>query len=196
MEKKRAFPPAKDQKIPASPAVAASCQEATLLTTTSLETPLGSMVVISDTTWLYLLEFCDSKGVERKIKKICLETKARLMPGTTEPIATLKRDLKAYFKGTCTAFEASFYLLGSPFQKRVWKELTQVPYGQTRSYLQQAESLNKPQAVRAVARANGANPLALVIPCHRIINNNGALGGYGGGLARKKWLLDHEKTHV
>lgn len=84
-------------------------------------------------------------------------------------------------------------MLGSDFQKKVWQELLKIPHGETRSYAAQVAAMGLPTAIRAVPNANGANQLAIIIPCHRIINSNGALGGYGGGLARKEWLLQHEK---
>ena len=86
------------------------------------------------------------------------------------------------------------FLLGSPFQKQVWEELKKIPSGETRAYLAIAKAVGRPTACRAVANANGANQLAIIIPCHRVINTNGELGGYGGGIARKQWLLDLEKN--
>lgn len=83
--------------------------------------------------------------------------------------------------------------MGSPFQKLVWEELISIPYGQTRTYAEQAAAIGKYKAYRAVANANGANQIAIVIPCHRIINSNGDIGGYGGGITRKQWLINHEK---
>ncbi len=83
--------------------------------------------------------------------------------------------------------------MGSPFQKQVWKALQQIPHGQTCSYADLAAAIGKPTACRAVANANGANQLAIVIPCHRVINSDGKLGGYGGGVSKKQWLIDHEK---
>ena len=103
--------------------------------------------------------------------------------------------LKSYFEGKLKKFETPLFLLGSPFQKKVWQALLKIPYGTTRSYAAQAVSMSEPKATRAVANANGANQLAIVIPCHRIINSNGALGGYGGGIARKEWLLQHEAKY-
>ena len=85
--------------------------------------------------------------------------------------------------------------MGSDFQKSVWAALRKIPPGETRSYLDTAKAVGKPTAFRAVANANGANQLAIIIPCHRVINNNGELGGYGGGISRKQWLIDHEKKH-
>ena len=113
----------------------------------------------------------------------------------TEVLRSIESELKAYFEGTLKKFTTPLFLLGSSFQQRVWKELLKIPYGTTRSYAAQAASMGEPKAIRAVANANGANQLAIVIPCHRIINTNGALGGYGGGIARKEWLLKHEAKY-
>ncbi len=158
-----------------------------------LDTKLGPMIAISDEYSLYLLEFLDGRGVEREVEKLRLKTKAVLMKGMNDPIKSIEAELHAYFEGTLTVFKTPLHLLGSPFQRLVWEELMCIPYGVTRSYLEQAKRIGKPAACRAVANANGANQLAIVIPCHRIINNNGNLGGYGGGITRKQWLIDHEK---
>ena len=107
----------------------------------------------------------------------------------------IENELRFYFEGTLTEFKTPTHLLGSPFQQLVWRELLRIPCGQTRSYLEQAGAIGRHKAYKAVANANGANQLAVIIPCHRIINSNGSLGGYGGGLARKQWLLDHEQQH-
>ncbi len=100
-----------------------------------------------------------------------------------------------YFNGTLKKFNTSIYLSGSEFQKLVWQDLTNVPYGETRSYFTQAKLIGMERSYRAVANANGANKFAIIIPCHRIINNNGELGGYGSGLDRKKWLIEHERQN-
>ena len=100
--------------------------------------------------------------------------------------------LKEYFNGKRTKFSILLNPKGTPFQKSVWKELTTIPFGKTTSYLSQSNSLGKPKAIRAVASANGKNPICIVIPCHRVIGADGSLTGYSSGLWRKKWLLDHE----
>jgi len=100
--------------------------------------------------------------------------------------------LDEYFNGNRTEFNLKLNPQGTDFQKRVWKELLNVPYGKTRSYLEQSKKLGDVKAIRAVASANGKNPIWIVIPCHRIIGSNGSLTGYAGGLWRKKWLLAHE----
>lgn len=100
--------------------------------------------------------------------------------------------LKEYFNGKRTKFSILLNPKGTPFQKSVWKELITIPFGKTTSYLRQSNSLGKPKAIRAVASANGKNPICIVIPCHRVIGADGSLTGYAAGIWRKKWLLDHE----
>jgi AraC family transcriptional regulator of adaptative response/methylated-DNA-[protein]-cysteine methyltransferase len=159
-----------------------------------IDTPLGPMIAIADEEALYLLEFVSRRGLEREIEKLRKTRGSVIVPGKTAPIDSITKELQWYFAGSLTSFQTPIKPLGSPFQKRVWEELQRIPMGKTCSYSEIARSINHPLAVRAVARANGANQLAIVIPCHRVINSNGELGGYGGGLARKKWLLSHEKS--
>jgi AraC family transcriptional regulator of adaptative response/methylated-DNA-[protein]-cysteine methyltransferase len=158
-----------------------------------LDTLLGPMLAIADEQALYLLEFVDRRGLEREVERLRKKTKSAIIPGCTKPINAIENELHQYFKGTLKKITTPLCLLGSPFQKLVWEALQQIPPGETRSYSDIAVALGKPTAFRAVAHANGANQLAIVIPCHRVINANGELGGYGGGLIRKKWLLNHEK---
>jgi AraC family transcriptional regulator of adaptative response/methylated-DNA-[protein]-cysteine methyltransferase len=145
-----------------------------------LDTPLGPMLAISDEEALYLLEFVDRRGLEREIERLRLKAKTAIIPGNTPPIISIESELKSYFEGTLREFKTPIHLLGSTFQKLVWEELSRIPYGQTRSYTDQAKAVGKQTAYRAVANANGANQIAIVIPCHRIIKANGDLGGYGG----------------
>ena len=166
-----------------------------ILTTSWLDTLLGPMLAISDEEKLYLLEFDDRKGLENEIKKLKIKEKAIIIPGRSAPIDFIENELKAYFEGKLKEFHTPLHLIGSNFQKQAWQALCKIPYGETRSYAEQAISINKASAHRAVANANGANQLAIIIPCHRIINSNGNLGGYGGGIPRKKWLIEHEKRN-
>jgi AraC family transcriptional regulator of adaptative response/methylated-DNA-[protein]-cysteine methyltransferase len=166
-----------------------------ILKSSWLDTPLGPMLAISDEQALYILEFVNRRGLEREIERLRIKTKSTITPGRTASITSIEMELKAYFEGNLKEFRTPIHLLGSTFQKLVWNALTTIPYGDTRSYAQQAILVGKQSAYRAVANANGANQIAIVIPCHRIINSNGALGGYGGGIARKKWLIDHEKRN-
>ncbi len=158
-----------------------------------LETPLGAMTVIGDEEALYLLEYADRRGLERQVERLRKRARAGIVPGRTGPIAKIEAELAAYFDGRSMRFETPLARLGSPFQSAVWDALRLIPPGRTQSYAGIAGAIGRPQAVRAAARANGANPFAIVVPCHRVINADGALGGYGGGLARKRWLLDHEQ---
>lgn len=158
-----------------------------------LDTKLGPMIAISDEQGLYLLEFVDRRALENEIKNLRKKLNAAIIPGETHIISRIEAEIADYFNGKNLEFKTPIHLIGSPFQRRVWEELRKIPTGETRSYLATANALNKPTAFRAVAQANGANQLAIIIPCHRVINTNGQLGGYGGGLARKEWLLEHEK---
>jgi AraC family transcriptional regulator of adaptative response/methylated-DNA-[protein]-cysteine methyltransferase len=158
-----------------------------------LDTKLGPMLAISDDEALYLLEFVDRRGLEREVERLRLRLKAAIIPGVTDLIRSIEAEIKAYFEGTLTVFKTPLHLLGSPFQISVWEGLMRIPYGETRTYAAQAHAIGNEAAFRAVANANGANQLAIIIPCHRIIRSSGDLGGYGGGIARKQWLIDHEK---
>ncbi len=166
---------------------------------TWINTPVGQMMVIADEDGLYLLEFVNPSGVkkniERQIETLCHKMQREILLGTNKPIVQIERELNEYFAGKRLHFETPLHLLGSPFQKEVWNELLRISYGTTRSYVDLAKSINKPTAFRAVANANGANPLAIVIPCHRVIHHDGRLGGYGGGIERKKSLIDHEAKY-
>lgn len=159
-----------------------------------LDTQLGSMLAIANEEQLYLLEFVDRRGLEREIERLRQRTRSIIIPGKTKPIESIESELNLYFDGKLNAFKTPLFHLGTPFQKRVWEELIKIPYGETRSYSALAKTIDKPSAFRAVARANGANQLAIVIPCHRVISSNGDLSGYGGGIARKKWLINHERN--
>jgi len=158
-----------------------------------LDTKLGPMIAIADEKELYLLEFVDRRGLENEVKKLRNKLKAAIIPGETEIIKSIEIEMVDYFDKRKFLFNTPIHLIGSSFQKNVWEELRKIPPGETRSYLDIAKLLKMPTACRAVARANGANPLAIIVPCHRVINTNGELGGYGGGIVRKQWLLEHEK---
>jgi AraC family transcriptional regulator of adaptative response/methylated-DNA-[protein]-cysteine methyltransferase len=168
----------------------------TILKASWIDTKLGPMLAIADEEALYLLEFVDRRGLEREIERLRKKTKQAIIPGVTAPIRSIESEIDEYFKGERREFTTPLFFLGSPFQKHVWEELKKIPFGETRSYANIAKAIGKPTAFRAVANANGANQLAIVIPCHRVINTNGALGGYGGGIVRKNWLIHHEKHGV
>jgi methylated-DNA-[protein]-cysteine S-methyltransferase len=112
--------------------------------------------------------------------------------GSDPVLAEAVRQLNAYFEGALQEFALPLAPAGTPFQRRVWDALGEIPYGATISYLELARRLNNERAVRAVGAANGRNPISIIIPCHRVMGSNGSLVGYGGGLERKRWLMDHE----
>jgi AraC family transcriptional regulator of adaptative response/methylated-DNA-[protein]-cysteine methyltransferase len=158
-----------------------------------LDTPLGPMTAIADDRALHLLEFVDRRGLEREIERLRQRRKAGIAPGRTAPIAQIEQELADYFAGRSLTFKTPLVRTGSPFQNQVWDALLTIPPGETWSYAQLAQVVGRPKAVRAAGTANGCNQLAIVIPCHRVINLNGELGGYAGGLPRKRWLLEHER---
>jgi AraC family transcriptional regulator of adaptative response/methylated-DNA-[protein]-cysteine methyltransferase len=159
-----------------------------------IDTYLGLMVAVADEKVLYILEFFDKKCLEYEIKKLCVKIKSGITVGKTVPIISIEQELELYFKGRLRVFKTSVYFLGTSFQKIVWNNLKDIPYGETRSYLDQAKVMNKTSACRAVANANGANQLAIIIPCHRVIRRDGNLGGYSTGIKRKQWLIEHENS--
>jgi AraC family transcriptional regulator, regulatory protein of adaptative response / methylated-DNA-[protein]-cysteine methyltransferase len=162
------------------------------LVLTRLETPLGDMLAVSDDQGLHLFEFHDRTALPTEMRRIV----ARLGPvtdGATAISAQLRRELDEYFAGTRRDFDVPIAQRGSPFTMDVWRALCGIPCGETRSYGQVAAHIGRPSAVRAVARANGANTVAILVPCHRVIGSDGSLTGYGGKLWRKRWLLDHEQ---
>ncbi|TVX93481.1 bifunctional transcriptional activator/DNA repair enzyme AdaA [Paenibacillus agilis] len=157
-----------------------------------LDTILGPMIAIADDEALYLLEFVDRRGLEREVERLRQRTKSAIIPGAASPIHSIEMELNQYFDGKLIEFQTPIRYLGSAFQQKVWEHLRKIPHGETQSYSELASLIGHPTAYRAVARANGANQLAIIVPCHRIINANGDLGGYGGGLSRKEWLINHE----
>lgn len=160
-----------------------------------LDTKLGPMLAITDDKGLYLLEFVDRRGLESEVERLRQKTKSAIVPGQTLISKQISAELAAYFSGQSLQFNTPIQTLGTPFQKQVWEQLKLIPAGETRAYLDIAKAVKKPTSVRAVAQSNGANQLAIIIPCHRVIAANGDLTGYGGGLSRKQWLLDHEKRN-
>jgi O-6-methylguanine DNA methyltransferase len=160
-------------------------------TLSRLPSPLGDLLAVTaaDGT-LHALDFAD---FEARLHRLFARhhPQAMLTPG--EPPAELTGALAAYFAGTVTALDGlPVARIGSEFQRRVWAALRQIPAGETRSYGQLAAAIGQPTASRAIGLANGANPVGIVVPCHRVIGSGGALTGYAGGVERKAWLLRHE----
>jgi AraC family transcriptional regulator of adaptative response/methylated-DNA-[protein]-cysteine methyltransferase len=158
-----------------------------------VESPLGPLLVAATDEGVCLLEFTDRRAMESQLKTLRQRVSAAVVPGKNEHIRQLKDELAQYFDGKLTTFETPVVFPGSPFQRAVWEQLLRIPYGKTRSYEEVATALGSPGAQRAVGRANGQNRIAIVIPCHRVVNKGGQLGGYGGGLWRKQFLLDLER---
>jgi AraC family transcriptional regulator of adaptative response/methylated-DNA-[protein]-cysteine methyltransferase len=154
---------------------------------------MGTMAAVADDSGLYLLEFVEPHDFEPALESLRLQTKADIRVARNKSLDSIESELQRYFQGSLTQFKTPVRWFGTPFQQSVWKGLQAIPYGETRSYLELAHTIKNPLAVRAVAQANGANQFAIMIPCHRVINQDGKLGGYGGGLHRKTWLLQHEK---
>ncbi len=163
------------------------------LKSSSLTTPLGPMLAIADDKGLYLADFLDRPFLKSKLDQLSAQIKSPIINQTNPVIDKFATELAAYFAGTLTEFTAPVNIMGTHFQRLTWQTLRAVPYGETRAYYEQAQAIKKPSASRAVANANGANRLSIIVPCHRIIRSNGDLGGYGGGVWRKTWLLEHEK---
>ncbi len=159
---------------------------------TRVLTPLGPMVVCANDDGMYLLEFADRRMLETQMQRLVKHTGCVVVPGSHDHIQTLESELKQYFEGTLTRFTVPMRMPGTEFQCTVWRELLNVPHGQTISYAELATRAGRPAAVRAVARAVGDNRLAILVPCHRIVGADGRLRGYAGGLWRKQYLLDLE----
>lgn len=155
-------------------------------------TPLGPMFGCATANGVCLFEFTNRRMLETEFKDLTSRLNAVILPGENNHLKQLKKEIWEYFKGKRKTFTVELDAPGTIFQKNVWKILQTIPYGETWSYQQQAIQLSKPKAVRAVANANGYNRIAIIIPCHRVIGKDGNLTGYGGGLERKKWLLDFE----
>ena len=161
-----------------------------------IPTPLGDMVAVTSRTQLHLLEFFDRKALPKELARLEQNAKGALGIGRTDVSERVAAELAAFFEGQSARFDTPVAMHGSDFAREVWHTLRQIPAGQTRSYSQIAHSIGNPSAVRAVARANGANQIALLIPCHRVIGADGALTGYGGGLWRKQKLLEIERQYA
>lgn len=146
---------------------------------------------------LALLEFADRPMLETQLRVVERRFGARLEPGRTAIHDQIQAELDAYFAGSgSAAFTVPMARPGTPFQERVWDALLTIPAGETASYAQIAAQIGQPSSVRAVARANGMNRLALVVPCHRVVASDGSLAGYGGGVWRKAALLDQERRQA
>ncbi len=159
-----------------------------------IPSPLGPLLVAASDAGVCLLEFSDPERIHRTLERLKQRFALPLVPGEHEHLAQLKRELAAYFTGDLEDFTVPLDAPGTAFQEKVWAGLRKIPYGSTQSYGALARHIGNPAAQRAVGLANGANRIAIVIPCHRVVNSGGCLGGYGGGLWRKRLLLEIERT--
>lgn len=159
----------------------------------TLNTPLGKMLAIANERALYVLDFLDRSELMRTTQGRRKTLNTTVVPGSNKILELIQSELSAYFAGALTHFSVPIQTIGTPFQQRVWNALCQIPYGSTCSYATLAAKIGQPTACRAVANANGGNRLSLIVPCHRVIRSSGELGGYGGGLDRKQFLLAHEE---
>ena len=164
-----------------------------LLRATWIPTPLGDMIAVSSRSHLHLLEFVDRKGLPAELKKLQQASKEGIGIGSMPPSEQAMAELAEYFAARRDRFSTPLAMSASPFTQRVWDVLREIPSGETRSHSEIAREIGRPTAIRAVARANGANQIALMIPCHRVIGADGSLTGYGGGLWRKQRLIEIER---
>jgi AraC family transcriptional regulator of adaptative response/methylated-DNA-[protein]-cysteine methyltransferase len=160
-----------------------------------IETPIGPLLAGANKDGICLLEFTDRRMLETQIKILEKRLNAELYSGKSPYFESLAKQIDEYFSGKRTEFDIPLITPGTPFQTEVWKAISTVPFGKIRTYKQQSIQINNPKAVRAVGHANGDNRIAIIIPCHRIVGNNGALVGYGGGLWRKRFLLELENPN-
>lgn len=165
-----------------------------LLTADMFDTPVGPMIAVADARALHLLEFLDRKALPGEMRRLSGHAKGSIGIGRTAPLDQIERELEAYFAGRSATFTVPLVFHGTPFEQTVWRALVDIPAGRTVSYGDLARTIGRPTATRAVARANGANQIAIVVPCHRVIGADGTLTGYGGGLWRKHRLIEIERA--
>lgn len=175
---------------------AAASRDVPLVHLSRILTPIGPMLAGTTDSAVCLLEFTDRRMLPTQIERLEKRLGCAFVPGSTTVSKELDAEIEAYFEGELRAFSVPVAMHGTPFQERVWSALLDIPHGQVRSYAEQARAVGSPEAVRAVARANGDNRIAIIIPCHRVIGSDGSLTGYGGGLWRKKYLLNLERSGV
>ena len=167
----------------------------TLLKVDWIATPLGDLVAVCSATHLHILEFIDRKALPAELKAVQANCNCKLSIGKSAPAEQVRSELAGFFAGTNPSFSTPLAFGGTPFLRKVWAELQQIPPGATRTYSEIAASIGRPNATRAVAKANGANQIAIVVPCHRVIGADGSLTGYGGGLWRKQKLIEIERHY-
>ena len=168
-------------------------RESACIVTQMLESPIGPLLVCATPKALCLLEFTDRRAIEAQVATLRRRFDYAIVPGMNDLLAQVKDELADYFAGRLQQFRVPLAYPGTPFQEAVWGQLLRIPYGETISYEELARRVDRPGAQRAVGTANGNNRIGIIIPCHRVVNKSGQLGGYGGGLWRKKFLLELER---
>ncbi len=168
----------------------------TCLVASEIASPLRPMIAVSSERGICLLEFLDRRSLSAELRALRGRFRVSIVPGSNEHLDRLRKELEEYFRGERRRFEVPLDLGGTPFQRDVWSRLREILFGDTVSYSEVARQVGKPEAIRAVGQANGRNPVAIVVPCHRVVAADGSLWGYGGGLWRKRWLLRHERDVV
>ena len=166
------------------------------LSTSIIPSPLGDLIAVTDEHTLHLLEFADHGELSKRLAILENRLGKKIQTWENTLIKKVQEELSEYFAWKRKHFTVSLAPHGTEFQMKAWKALEQIPYGETRSYLEEATMIGSPKAVRAIGGANHANNFPILIPCHRVIGKSGKLVGYGGGIDRKIWLLDHEKKHI
>lgn len=165
----------------------------TIVYTQTISTPLGDMAAYATEKGLCFLKFANQTKGKKIVQQVLKSLNADLINEENAVLAQTRRELDEYFNGSRRTFDTSLHIVGTDFQRRVWRTLQTIAYGKTLSYGDEAKQMQQANAARAVANANGRNRISIIIPCHRVIGSNGSLTGYGGGLERKQWLLDFEQ---
>lgn len=168
--------------------------QGTSIVTAMIESPLGPLLGAATDEGICLLEYTDRRMLEHNLRMMRKRFDCAVVPGKHKWLAQLRRELAEYFSGKRNQFTMPLAPRGTPFQEKVWRELRNIPHDETISYDELARRIGQPTAQRAVARANGMNRICILIPCHRVIGKDGSLTGYGGGLWRKRLLLELERT--
>jgi O-6-methylguanine DNA methyltransferase len=161
-----------------------------------IDSPVGALIIGASENEVCTLEFVDRGSLGARLDSLKRRFADSIEIGSNAPLSALRTQLGEYFAGARRTFELPLFYPGTPFQEKVWSALLSIPFGQTWSYLDVAKRVGDPGATRAVGMANGMNPIAILIPCHRVVNAGGELGGYGGGAWRKRVLLDLEKGQM
>ncbi len=174
---------------------ASKSKNRTIINVLRFSSPIGSIIACATENGLCFLGFIGQKRIEKQFEEIQKQFNAIILPGKNVHLTKVKKEIAEYFDGKRKTFSVLLDIVGTDFRKKVWNELLNIPYGKTVSYKEQAIAMNNIKAIRAVASANGVNKISIIIPCHRVIGSDGKLTGYAGGLLKKSWLLNFEKSN-